>query len=107
MLTKRATSLNVPVKINFTFTAEITKMQPKMIPIQLVPTSQQSSSSEEEEPVTQRIIPTEELPPLPPLEMPNFDFTEGLLQQTPKVQGTEEADLSGGLSANELNKPEA
>ena len=82
-------------------------MQPKMIPIQLVRTSQQSSSSEEEEPVTQRIIPTEELPALPPLEMPSFDFTEGLLQQTSKIQGNEENDLASGLSKNELNKPES
>ena len=85
-------------------------MQPKMLPIQLVPT-QRSSSSEEEEPVTQRIIPTEELPPLPPLEMPTFDFTEGLLQQTAKVLG------GGGHGGNddsptatitsELEKPES
>ena len=83
-------------------------MQPKMLPIHLVPTSQQSSSSEEEEPVTQRIIPTEELPPLPPLEMPSFDFSEGLLQQTTKAQGLEEQERTSGLNlGNELNKPEA
>lgn len=90
--------------------AALTQIQPKMLPIQIVPTSQQSSSSEEEEPVTQRIIPTEELPPLPPLEMPSFDFSEGLLQQSAKTQRLEEnidqtrVDLS---LQNELNKPEA
>ena len=85
-------------------------MQPKMLPIQIVPTSRQSSSSEEEEPVTQRIIPTEELPPLPPLEMPSFDFSEGLLQQAAKTQRLEENidQTSVDLSfQNELNKPEA
>ena len=81
-----------------------------MLPIQIVPTSRQSSSSEEEEPVTQRIIPTEELPPLPPLEMPSFDFSEGLLQQAAKTQRLEENidQTSVDLSfQNELNKPEA
>ena len=83
-------------------------MQPKMIPIQIVPTSQQSSSSEEEEPVTQRIIPTEELPPLPPLEMPNFDFSEGLLQQAAKSQKLEQPNQASDLNLqNEFNKPEA
>ena len=94
----------------FIFAAALTQIQPRMLPIQIVPTSQQSSSSEEEEPVTQRIIPTEELPPLPPLEMPSFDFSEGLLQQSAKTQRLEEnidqtrVDLS---LQNELNKPEA
>ena len=73
-----------------------------------VPTSQQSSSSEEEEPVTQRIIPTEELPPLPPLEMPSFDFAEGLLHQPAKTQKLDETDQTSGLNlSNELSKPEA
>ena len=83
-------------------------MAQKMLPIHLVPTAQQSSSSEEEEPVTQRIIPTEELPPLPPLEMPNFDFSEGLLQQAEKTQELEEHDRKDDLDlGNELTKPEA
>ena len=87
-------------------------MIPKMIPIQLVPTTaalQQSSSSEEEEPVTQRIIPTEELPPLPPLEMPSFDFSEGLLQQpTSKTQRLDEdVPEVGSNLQNEINRPEA
>ena len=78
-----------------------------MIPIQLVPTSQQSSSSEEEEPVTQRIIPTEELPPLPPLEMPSFDFSEGLLQQAAKSQKLEEPQSSDLNLQTDLNNREA
>ena len=85
-------------------------MIPKMIPIQLVATAlHQSSSSEEEEPVTQRIIPTEELPQLPPLEMPSFDFSEGILQQpTSKTQKLDEGGPASGLNLqNEINRPEA
>ena len=83
-------------------------MQPKMLPVQLVPVLQQSSSSEEEEPVTQRIIPSEDLPPLPPLEMPSFDFSEGLLQQAAKSQKLEQPPQATDLSLqSEFNKPEA
>lgn len=84
-------------------------MQPKMLPVQLVPVLQQSSSSEEEEPVTQRIIPTEELPPLPPLEMPSFDFSEGLrLQQTSKIQKLEEPeDTRDHTMQDDTNEPES